>query len=69
MMCMHDTATCARLSCHDARRACSQIPGLVVSGDVTQDLERGYWPSYNVPYFPEVSWGSPGRVQCTLIMS
>ena len=28
-----------------------QIPGLVVSGDATQDLERGYFPSYIVPYF------------------
>lgn len=31
-----------------------QIPGLVLSADKTQTLERGYWPSYNVPYFPEV---------------
>jgi hypothetical protein len=31
-----------------------QIPGLVVSGDATQDLERGYFPSYNVPYFEEI---------------
>eukprot|EP00879_Flechtneria_rotunda_P009863 GHRR01010315.1.p1 GENE.GHRR01010315.1~~GHRR01010315.1.p1 ORF type:complete len:548 (+),score=138.18 GHRR01010315.1:757-2400(+) len=31
-----------------------QIPGLVVSADKTQTLERGYWPSYNVPYFPEI---------------
>jgi len=29
-----------------------QVPGYVVSGDVTNELERGYWPSYNVPYFP-----------------
>lgn len=31
-----------------------QIPGLVVYGDITQELERGYFPSYNVPYFPEI---------------
>ena len=31
-----------------------QIPGLVVSEDVTHELERGYWPSYNVPYFDKV---------------
>lgn len=31
-----------------------QIPGLVKAGDVTQTLERGYWPSYNVPFFREV---------------
>ena len=24
-----------------------QIPGLVVGGDTTQQLERGHWPSYN----------------------
>lgn len=31
-----------------------QIPGLVVGGDVTQQLERGYFPSYNVPYWPAI---------------
>lgn len=31
-----------------------QIPGLVEFADVTQQLERGYWPSYNVPYFPTI---------------
>jgi len=31
-----------------------QIPGLVVSGDATQELERGHFPSYNVPYFKEI---------------
>jgi len=30
-----------------------QIPGLTLAKDVTQTLERGYWPSYNVPYFRE----------------
>ena len=31
-----------------------EIPGMVVSGDVTPQLERGYWPSYNVPYWPAI---------------
>jgi len=31
-----------------------QIPGLVEFADVTQQLERGYWPSYNVPYFQSI---------------
>jgi len=31
-----------------------QIPGYVESADVTPELERGYWPSYNVPYFPYI---------------
>ena len=31
-----------------------QIPGLVVDGDGTAELERGYFPSYNVPYFREI---------------
>lgn len=28
-----------------------QLPGYVAVADRTADLERGYWPSYNVPYF------------------
>jgi len=31
-----------------------QIPGLVVGDDITRELERGYFPSYNVPYFIEI---------------
>lgn len=31
-----------------------EIPGLVEGADETETLSRGYWPSYNVPYFPEV---------------
>jgi hypothetical protein len=31
-----------------------QIPGLVVSGDATNELEKGYWGSYNVPYHKEI---------------
>lgn len=36
-----------------------QIPGLVASRDMTEQLARGYWPSYNIPYFPEASIASP----------
>ena len=36
-----------------------QIPGLVASRDMTEQLARGYWPSYNVPYFPEVNPTGP----------
>lgn len=31
-----------------------QIPGKMVSEDVTNILKYGYWPSYNVPYFKEI---------------
>lgn len=31
-----------------------QIPGLVESADVSDHLERGYWPSYNVAFFPTI---------------
>eukprot|EP01006_Ploeotia_vitrea_P060649 TRINITY_DN76286_c0_g1_i1.p1 TRINITY_DN76286_c0_g1~~TRINITY_DN76286_c0_g1_i1.p1 ORF type:complete len:530 (-),score=39.02 TRINITY_DN76286_c0_g1_i1:82-1671(-) len=31
-----------------------QLPGIVEVGDMTQTLAFGYWPSYNVPYFPKV---------------
>ena len=32
-----------------------QIPGRVESGDVTSVLNsKGYWPSYNVPYFVDI---------------
>ena len=31
-----------------------QIPGLVVYGDQTETLKRGYWPSYNVAFYPEI---------------
>eukprot|EP00038_Savillea_parva_P007022 m.167351 g.167351 ORF g.167351 m.167351 type:complete len:562 (-) comp12814_c0_seq1:149-1834(-) len=30
-----------------------EIPGLVAGGDQTLSLERGYWPSYNVPFYAE----------------
>ncbi|KAL4658050.1 phospholipase B-like 1 [Arapaima gigas] len=31
-----------------------QIPGFVQYSDQTQALRRGYWPSYNVPFHPEI---------------
>jgi len=31
-----------------------EIPGLVEAKDMTQELARGYWPSYNVAYFEDV---------------
>jgi len=31
-----------------------QIPGLVEGADVTDYLVKGYWASYNVPFFQEV---------------
>ena len=31
-----------------------QIPHLIEAADMTETLAWGYWPSYNVPYFPEV---------------
>ncbi|KAF6266793.1 phospholipase B-like protein [Scenedesmus sp. NREL 46B-D3] len=39
-----------------------QMPGLVVAADKTQVLQRGYWPSYNIPFFTEVynKSGYPG---------
>ena len=32
-----------------------QIPGYIESGDMTDVLQsQGYWPSYNIPYFPYI---------------
>lgn len=31
-----------------------EMPGLVVGADQTDALARGYWPSYNVPFYKEV---------------
>jgi hypothetical protein len=31
-----------------------QIPGLVQGSDVTNQLEQGFWPSYNVPYHKDI---------------
>jgi len=33
---------------------CEQIPGSVVGADLTWTLERGYFSSYNVPYFYDI---------------
>ena len=32
-----------------------QIPHLIEAADQTSTLAWGYWPSYNVSYFPEVT--------------
>ena len=37
-----------------------QVPHLVAAGDQTQALAWGYWPSYNVPFYPEVRLGRGG---------
>lgn len=31
-----------------------QIPGLIQGSDCTEQLERGYWSSYNVPYHKDI---------------
>ena len=31
-----------------------QLPAYTESGDVTQFLRKGYWPSYNIPYFKTI---------------
>lgn len=31
-----------------------QIPGLILGEDVTNHLQRGYWPSYNIPYLQTI---------------
>ncbi len=31
-----------------------QIPTLVVADDLTTVLQFGYWPSYNIPFFPQI---------------
>ena len=41
-----------------------QIPGLIEAADMTETLMRGYWPSYNVPFFPEVQ-GTSGLCALT----
>lgn len=38
-----------------------QIPGYIQSADKTDVLRFGYWPSYNIPFFPEVR----ARIGCT----
>jgi len=39
-----------------------QIPGTVEFGDQTNILEKGYWPSYNVPFYPYI-FNTSGYVQ------
>mmetsp|Transcript_22079 Transcript_22079/g.43444 ORF Transcript_22079/g.43444 Transcript_22079/m.43444 type:complete len:596 (+) Transcript_22079:294-2081(+) len=31
-----------------------EMPGVVIGRDQTEVLRRGYWPSYNVPFYPEI---------------
>lgn len=39
-----------------------QIPGMMVTADKTEELlKRGYWASYNIPYFEEVFNASGGQ--------
>jgi hypothetical protein len=42
-----------------------QMPGELHKGDVSQTLAFGYWPSYNIPYFPDIfnKSGFPGAVK------
>ncbi|XP_003746012.1 putative phospholipase B-like 2 [Galendromus occidentalis] len=41
-----------------------EIPGLIVSGDQSKLLsEQAYWPSYNVPFYPEIYGGSGWKEQ------
>jgi len=32
-----------------------QIPTLVESADLTETFARGYWPSYNIPFFQKIA--------------
>jgi hypothetical protein len=44
-----------------------QVPGLVAAADMTPMLAFGYWPSFNVPFFPEVgavAFRACGRAAC-----
>ena len=38
------------------------LPGLVVTSDQTEALLRGYWPSYNIPFHPEICERGPVRL-------
>ncbi|XP_071509243.1 phospholipase B-like 1 [Diadema antillarum] len=38
----------------DALWVVEQVPTLVVSGDQTNILRAGYWPSYNVPFYEQI---------------
>lgn len=42
-----------------------EVPGLVTSRDMTGHLlEEGYWPSYNIPYFPDIALISGNSAAC-----
>jgi hypothetical protein len=46
-----------------------QIPGYVEWADVTNVLQFGYWPSFNIPYFPyiyNISGFALAAVVCSL---
>jgi hypothetical protein len=40
-----------------------QLPGFIQAEDVTSILTMGYWPSFNVAWFPEVWAGGTGRAR------
>lgn len=46
-----------------------QIPGLVQGSDVTNQLEEGFWPSYNVPYHKDIYVQSGNRDTCGVTSS
>ena len=61
------TVSCRVVSCHvlqlfvpgqvppaNTVMIAEQLPGLIVSGDVTDILNFGYWPSYNRAFFAQV---------------
>ena len=39
-----------------------QIPGLILSEDVTEYLKKGYWASYNIPYIRQI-WEVSGYAE------
>ena len=49
---MHCRRGVSRFSLHLPHSSYTWVQ--VAGGDVTPQLARGYWPSYNVPYWPEV---------------
>jgi len=52
----NDSTTSAQLqSVKNVLWILEPMPGLVMSADVTHVLmQQGYWPSYNIPYFPQI---------------
>jgi hypothetical protein len=46
-----------------------QLPGIVEAADMTQVLARGYWPSYNVAFFPNIYDMAGGQTcQATMLV-